>query len=100
MAATYSKHSPYFLTTSYGTFLDVLNFRSITQTPTDTEYAIDTFYKHRPDMLAYDLYDNAGLWWVFAVRNPNILLDPVFDFEPGRVIFLPKKESLVAQLGI
>lgn len=100
MAAIYKKHSPYFTTTSYGTFLDVLNFRSITPWPTDSEYSIDSFYKYRPDMLAYDLYDNAGLWWVFAVRNPNVLIDPVFDFIPGRIIFLPRKEVLVSQLGV
>ena len=51
-------------------------------------------------MLAYDLYDNAGLWWVFAVRNPNVLIDPIFDFVPGQIIFIPRKEALVAQLGI
>lgn len=100
MTAKYSKHSPYFLTKFHGTFLDVLNFRTITQSPTDAEYLIDSFYKYRPDLLAYDLYDNAGLWWVFAVRNPNVLLDPVFDFVPGKIIFIPKKDDLVAQLGI
>ena len=100
MAATYSKHSPYFLTTSFGPFLDVLTFRPITQSPTDAEYTINNFYKYRPDVLAYDLYDNAGLWWVFAVRNPSVLIDPVFDFIPGKLIFIPKKEVLVAQLGM
>jgi hypothetical protein len=100
MTAIYSKQSPYFLTTSFGPFLDVLNFRSIPQSQSDTEYIIDNFYKFRPDLLAYDLYDDVGLWWVFAVRNPNVLIDPVFDFLPGNVIFIPKKETLTAQLGI
>lgn len=100
MTATYNKYSPYFLTTSYGTFLDVLNYRTISKSPTDSKYTINAFYKYRPDLLAYDLYDNAGLWWVFAVRNPNVIQDPVFDFEPGKTIFIPKKETLVSQLGI
>lgn len=100
MAASYSKHSPYFLTTSFGTFLDVLDFRAISPLPDDTEYVINAFYKYRPDILAYDLYDNAGLWWVFAVRNPDVLRDPIFDFVTDRTIFIPKKEALVAQLGI
>jgi hypothetical protein len=100
MTTTYSKHSPYSLTTSYGTFLDVLTYRPISKTLSDVEYSIDMFYQYRPDVLAYDLYDNAGLWWVFAVRNPNILIDPIFDFVSGKTIFIPKKEALVAQLGI
>lgn len=100
MTAVYNKTSPYFLTPSFGTFLDVLNFRTISQFPDDTEYVINSFYNHRPDILAYDLYDDAGLWWVFIVRNPDVLRDPVFDFTTGKTIFIPKKEALIAQLGI
>lgn len=100
MVATYNKSSPYFSTTSYGPFLDVLNFRIVLKEPTDAEYTINAFYQYRPDLLAYDLYDNAGLWWVFAVRNPNIIEDPIFDFVAGRTIFIPKKDLLVSRLGI
>ena len=98
--ATYSKSSPYYSTGQFGPFLDILNFRDVPKNSADVEYEIDAVYKHRPDLLASDLYGNPGLWWVFATRNPNVLLDPVFDFVPGCVIFIPTKETLVQTLGL
>lgn len=98
--ATYSKSSPYFSTGQFGQFLDVLEYRSIPKAASDVEYIIDAVYKYRPDMLAYDLYGDSSLWWVFVSRNPNTLKDPVFDFYPGQSIFIPKKEILVATLGL
>ena len=98
--ATYSKSSAYFGTGQFGQFLDVLEYRSIPKNASDVEYKIDAVYKHRPDMLAYDLYGDAKLWWVFTSRNPNVLKDPVFDFVPGQTIFIPKKETLVSTLGL
>ena len=63
-------------------------------------YTVTGVYQYRPDLLAYDLYGDASLWWVFAARNPNTIQDPVFDFLPGAVIYIPKKETLVATLGL
>lgn len=100
MSATYSKSSAYFNTGQFGTFLDVLQYRPIPKKSTDVEYNVDIVYKHRPDMLAYDLYNDSRLWWVFAVRNPNVLKDPVFDFIPGAKIFIPTKETLINTLGL
>jgi hypothetical protein len=51
-------------------------------------------------MLAYDLYGESSLWWVFAQRNPNVLKDPVFDFRSGVQIYIPKKATLQADLGV
>jgi alpha-L-fucosidase len=98
--ANYSSTSPYYSTKNYGKFLDVLKFRSISKLATDVQYQIDSIYKYRPDLLAYDLYNDSNLWWVFAARNPNVLKDPVFDFTPGVVIYIPTKDTLVADLGI
>ena len=66
----------------------------------DWTYEIDAVYKHRPDLLSFDLYGDTSLWWVFSIRNPNVLQDPVFDFVPGATIYIPKKETLVAALGL
>jgi len=98
--ADYTKSSPYFSTGQFGPFLDILEYRSIPKAADDVQYRIDAVYKYRPDLLAFDLYGNASLWWVFASRNPNILQDPVFDFEPGTVIYIPKQETLTASLGL
>lgn len=97
---TYNKSSPYASTANFGQFLDVLNFRTISKKADDVTYTIDKVYKHRPDMLAFDLYGDAGLWWVFIARNPNVLKDPVFGFKPGVTIYIPTKETLVADLGL
>lgn len=98
--ATYSKSSPYYDTKNYGSFLDVMNHRSFRKLSSDVYYQIDRIYQYRPDLLAYDLYGDAGLWWVFAVRNPNTIKDPVFDFRPGVSIYIPKKETLITDLGL
>jgi len=100
MAVSYSKASPYYNNETFGAFLDVANIPSIPNDPTDVVYKIDIIYKNRPDLLAYDLYGSSALWWVFAVRNPNTIQDPVFDFLPGATIFIPKKETLTAALGL
>lgn len=96
----YSKTSPYSGTSTFGNFLDILSYRSITKKEDDVTYVIDKVYQYRPDMLAHDLYGNSALWWVFAVRNPNVLRDPLFGFRAGTTIYIPKKETLVADLGI
>jgi len=100
MAAIYNKASPYAKTSTYGFFLDVANIPEIPADTTDVQYMIDAIYKNRPDLLSYDLYGTTSLWWVFSIRNPNVLQDPVFDFIPGTVIFVPKKENLTTALGL
>ena len=100
MAASYKQTSPYASTNTHGTFLDVLTARKIRKLASDASYKIDKAYHFRPDLLAFDLYGDAALWWVFAARNPNIIKDPVFDFRPGLTIKLPKKDTLVADLGL
>jgi hypothetical protein len=58
-------------------------------------------YEFRPDLLAYDLYGDSKLWWVFAERNPNRLgEDPYFDFKTGVGIYVPKLSTLKTVLGI
>ena len=98
--ATYSKSSPYGNTSTFSNFLDLLEMRSIPYQQDDTIYTIDRIYQHRPDLLAHDLYEDAGLWWVFIARNPNVLTDPVGDFVSGLSIKIPKKSTLISVLGL
>jgi alpha-L-fucosidase len=100
MAVEYSKSSPYYRTERFSNFLDVLKARSFPAKQDDVAYVIDRVYKYRPDLLAYDLYGDANLWWVFAIRNPNVLKNPIGDFIPGVAISIPKKETLVTALGL
>lgn len=100
MAITYSKSSPYNSTGVFGNFLDVIAYTPVTQRDDDVLYTIDNVYEFRPDLLAFDLYGDSALWWVFRSRNPNSIDDPIFDFRSGVSIYIPKKETLVADLGI
>jgi len=96
----YSKSSPYADTKKFGNFLDIMSYRSIPARPDDVMYTIDRVYKYRPDLLAYDLYGDAALWWVFAVRNPNTLKNPLGDFLPGVSIAIPKQSTIKTALGL
>ena len=98
--AEYNFSSPYYETGKYGKFLDTMVNRPITKIASDKQYTIDRIYHLRPDMLAFDLYGDARLWWVFAARNPNSLKNPLFDFVAGNTIYLPEKSTLVTDLGI
>ncbi len=82
----------------YGRFLGLINYRKITKNTNDKLYQIDKSYHLRPDLLAYDLYGDATLWWVFAARNMDVLKDPLFDFLTGNRIYLPNKQTLVLDL--
>lgn len=98
----YTFASPYYNTPSFDNnqFLDILNYRSIPKLANDILFTIPPQYEYRPDLLAYDLYGDPTLWWVFAVRNPNTLIDPLWDFSANTVIYLPQKATLQSSLGV
>ena len=100
MTIAYDSTSPYFETGYSQFFLDVMVNRPIPKEDDDLTFVINTTYQYRPDMLAYDLYQNAALWWVFYQRNPNTLTAPPLDFVVGVQIFLPKMPTLKSALGI
>lgn len=97
--ATYPSTSPYFTTGFVQFYLDNMNNRPIPKEVDDIYFKINTTYQYRPDLLAYDLYDDAGLWWVFYQRNPNTLQKPPWDFAAGVEIYLPKITTLKSALG-
>ena len=96
---TYAKTSPYYNTSITNNYLDVINFRDIPIYRDDLLFQLTATYEHRPDLLAYDLYKDARLWWVFSVRNKSIIKDPVFDLVAGVKIYLPKASTLKQALG-
>jgi len=97
--STYAKTSPYYNTSIVNNYLDVINFRDIPNQVDDFLFQVTATYEHRPDLLAYDLYKDAKLWWVFAVRNKSTIKDPVFDLIAGVKIYLPKASTLKQVLG-
>jgi hypothetical protein len=100
MTATYSKSSPYYGTQTWGPFLDVWAGKTIQPDTTDALYQIDSAYNLRPDLLAYDMYKNSDLWWVFSVRNPDILLDPLLSFVTGTIIYVPTPAIVYKAIGL
>jgi hypothetical protein len=98
----YPSTSPYNTTgVVNGKFLDFMTYRPIPKRPSDVYYKIPLVYQYRPDMLAYDLYGDSRLWWVFSARNPNRLgNDPYFDFVAGLGIYIPTQDSLTQSLGL
>ena len=99
MSAEYTSTSPYFATGYSQFFLDVMVNRPIPKNADDLLFTINLTYQYRPDLLAFDLYGDGGLWWVFYQRNPNALTEPPMDFEAGTVIYLPKLDTLKSVLG-
>jgi len=100
MTANYSNNSPWFTTNIKQNYLDILTIRPVSAEPDDILYSIDAKFAYRPDLLAYALYGDPALWWVFTQRNLDVLQDPIFDFVPGTKIYLPKGSSLRTVLGI
>ena len=99
MSANYDPTSPYYNTGYSQFFLDVMNNRPIPKQTDDQVFKINLTYQYRPDLLAYDLYDNSKLWWVFYQRNPNTLTAPPLDFKVDTLIYIPKITTLRAVLG-
>jgi hypothetical protein len=97
--AQYDSTSPYFETGYSQFFLDTMVNRAIPKEDDDTSFTINLTYQYRPDLLAFDLYGTATLWWVFYQRNPNTLTAPPLDFAVGTTIFLPKVSTLRSVLG-
>ena len=97
---TYKSTSPYYATVDTGSYLDIMQFRNFPSLPSDIEYEILPQYEYRPDLLAYDLYDDVDLWWVFAVRNKDIIKDPIYDMYAGQKIKIPLLETLKKSLNL
>ena len=98
--AQYSILSPWYTTDIQQNYLDTLSIRPVSAEPDDYLYTIESQYMYRPDLLAYDLYGDSQLWWVFTQRNMDVLSDPVFDFVPGVKIYLPKIQNVKTSLGL
>jgi len=91
--AIYDSSSHYSKTKQNRFYLDLLVPRPVPSEKDDFVYTIESQYNHRPDLLAFDLYGDAKLWWVFAEFNPDELNDPIVDFTSGKTIVVPTRFS-------
>ena len=99
MTVKYDNDSPYGITGAYSFYLDVLEPRLIQPELNDVLHTLTAVHEFRPDLLAFDLYQNSKLWWVFQSRNPNAIEDPIFDFKTGLKFYLPSKQAIDNTLG-
>lgn len=92
--SSYSKFSPYYKTQEVNGHLDILSLRDIPAASDDVLFEVTQTYSLRPDLLAYDLYNDSRLWWVFAVRNKDIIQDSTYDLVAGQRIYIPSLPNL------
>lgn len=100
MATKYGIFSPWYATKINQNYLEEWAMRSIPIDDSDADYVIQSQYKHRPDLVAFDAYGDSKLWWVIVQRNMDIIKDPIYDFEPGLTIKIPRKETVLIALGL
>ena len=98
--AQYSDKSIYRNTRTQGYYLGILDYTPLPREADDRLFTINSTYHQRPDLLAYDLYNDSRLYWVFAARNRNTLKDPIWDFVKGQQIYIPKRKTLERELGL
>ena len=98
--ATYANTSPWYNTPQVNGYLSYMQPFYIPAYADDITYQIDAPYNFRPDKLSNDIYQTPKLWWVFAIRNPDVIKDPIFDFVTGRIIIIPTYATVKQVAGI
>lgn len=97
----YQKNSPYYNTPQITQYVDYLSFWNgmyILPKSSDLLMQLDPQYQYRPDLLAYAQYGTPQLWWVFMMRNPNVIKDPVWDFLANIRLYVPQKDTLAGYI--
>lgn len=89
MANSSKDTSQYKLTPIKNWYLDLWIPRRVPANDFDKIIIIPPEYNQRPDLLSNVEYGTAKLWWVFAMRNPDLIIDPINDFVAGLEIYIP-----------
>lgn len=96
----FTSYSPYAQTNVNGFYLDVWTPRDVPFLEDDVMVELPSQFEHRPDLLAHEAYGDSRLWWVFAVRNPAVIKDPIYDLVSGVKIYIPQKQTLLTALSV
>jgi hypothetical protein len=91
MPTSYKENSNYFNTQLNRKYLETYapTLTRETLSRETRSMTVESKYDRRPDLLAYDLYGNANLWWVIVHYNREALKDPLNDFRSGIEIVVP-----------
>lgn len=98
MASQYSLYSPY-AKVKQTWYLDYNLPQSIIKADSDIEYTIPTQFDEQPWRLAKELYGNERLYYIFALLNQDILVDPIYNFKAGTVIIVPTLQRVQTWLN-
>lgn len=98
MVSSYRKTSFYSDTPIKDFYLDLWPGIDIEEQDDDLLVTIAAEHHERPDKLAYDVYGTPNLFWVFWLRNKDVLIDPIHDFQSGTKIYIPSKEYVQRNL--
>lgn len=93
MANTYGLYKN---TNNRGDFLGYFKPVEIPFSNTDIIIKIAKEYEHRPRKLAYELYGQPELYWIFRHFNKEKIQDPIFDLVDGISIVIPEKNRLLS----
>ena len=91
MEVKYKQTSNYSITPMNKKFLELYE-PALTEATLSEEsrlMIIQPKYDRRPDLLAFDLYGNPRLWWIFVHYKRNTIKDPIRDFTSGKKIQVP-----------
>lgn len=91
--AKYSTFSPY-SKVKQTWYLNYFSPKGLLPADSDTVYVIEGQFNQQPWRLAKKLYGNERLYYIFALLNPNILEDPVYDFKAGVEIRIPTMKRI------
>ena len=80
-------------------YLDLWEAPRVPKKRTDRRITIEPKYHKKPRLLADDLWGDPSLWWVFSMRNVNLIQDPIEDFVAGKDIFLPDTTFINTHAG-
>jgi hypothetical protein len=97
---SYSSNSPYSRTALFDNkFLDILEYKPLPSEADDIYKQITATYHRRPDLMSYDLYGRVDFWYVFMLRNRDLIQDPIWDFTEDKKIYIPKLSTILSALG-
>lgn len=89
MASNSKDTSQYSITPIKDFYLDLWVPRNVPNSDFDKILIIPPEFNQRPDLLSQQEYGTPRLWWVFCVRNPDLIIDPINDFVAGLEIYIP-----------
>lgn len=101
MVVKYRNSSPYVNTPQRDFLLEYLDLyvnRPVVTDDSDEFIVIGPKFHQRPDLLSTELYGTPELWWIFVVRNPNVMIDPIFDLKSGLEIFVPTRKRMLSSI--